>query len=170
MELYKLSGRVSGGVCVDCRHDTTGNNYIIKILECRKRVMVSFVSGRHCHYCREGFYRDPSKPLQHKKACKRKYMLKSSSSFKNSCIHLVEERKKEIKVNIKALQYEILVQWPGKRLPAECVVKPMLLLAHPHQHVYSHHLRPKCVYPTRWIKVPITYPPCLNRWEKVNMK
>lgn len=24
MELYKLSGRVSGGVCVDCRHDTTG--------------------------------------------------------------------------------------------------------------------------------------------------
>lgn len=54
MELFKLSGRVSGGVCVGCRHATT---------------------GRHCHYCREGFYRDPTKPITHKKACKRKYML-----------------------------------------------------------------------------------------------
>lgn len=52
LELYKLSGRVSGGVCVDCRHDT---------------------SGRHCHYCKEGFYRDPSKPITHKKACRREY-------------------------------------------------------------------------------------------------
>jgi len=51
VELYKLSGRVSGGVCVDCRHDTT---------------------GRYCHYCKEGFYRDPSKSITHKKACKRK--------------------------------------------------------------------------------------------------
>lgn len=51
MELFKLSGRVSGGVCVGCRHATT---------------------GRHCHYCREGFYRDPTKPITHKKACKRK--------------------------------------------------------------------------------------------------
>lgn len=51
LDLYKLSGRVSGGVCMDCRHDTT---------------------GRHCHYCREGFYKDPSKPITHKKACKRK--------------------------------------------------------------------------------------------------
>ncbi|KAG5683541.1 hypothetical protein PVAND_012815 [Polypedilum vanderplanki] len=49
MELYKLSGRVSGGVCIGCRHATT---------------------GRHCHYCREGFYRDPTKPITHKKACK----------------------------------------------------------------------------------------------------
>lgn len=54
MELYKLSGRVSGGVCVGCRHATT---------------------GRHCHYCREGFYRDPTKPIAHKKACKRKLIL-----------------------------------------------------------------------------------------------
>lgn len=52
LELYKLSGRVSGGVCVDCRHDT---------------------SGRHCHYCKEGFYRDPTKPITHKKACRREY-------------------------------------------------------------------------------------------------
>ncbi|KAI8425913.1 hypothetical protein MSG28_004920 [Choristoneura fumiferana] len=49
MELYKLSGRASGGVCLKCRH---------------------FTAGRHCHYCREGYYRDPAKPITHKKACK----------------------------------------------------------------------------------------------------
>ncbi|GBP19593.1 Netrin-1 [Eumeta japonica] len=52
MELYKLSGRASGGVCQRCRH---------------------FTGGRHCHYCREGYYRDASKPIAHKKACKRHY-------------------------------------------------------------------------------------------------
>lgn len=51
MELFKLSGRVSGGVCLKCRHATT---------------------GRHCHYCKEGYYRDPTKPLSHRKVCKRK--------------------------------------------------------------------------------------------------
>ncbi|XP_034250922.1 netrin-3-like, partial [Thrips palmi] len=49
MELWKLSGRVSGGVCLKCRH---------------------FTAGRHCHYCREGYYRDASKPITHRKACK----------------------------------------------------------------------------------------------------
>ncbi|XP_045496124.1 netrin-1-like isoform X2 [Colias croceus] len=49
MELYKLSGRASGGVCLKCRH---------------------YTAGRHCHYCREGYYRDPTKPITHKKACK----------------------------------------------------------------------------------------------------
>ncbi|XP_043473393.1 netrin-1-like isoform X1 [Leptopilina heterotoma] len=49
MELYKLSGRVSGGVCLQCRH---------------------FTAGRHCHYCREGYYRDPTKAITHRKACK----------------------------------------------------------------------------------------------------
>jgi netrin receptor unc-5 len=50
MELYKLSGRVSGGVCLNCRHNT---------------------AGRHCHYCKEGYYRDETKPMTHRKACKR---------------------------------------------------------------------------------------------------
>lgn len=50
MELYKLSGRVSGGVCLKCRH---------------------FTAGRHCHYCKEGYYRDPTKQITHRKACKR---------------------------------------------------------------------------------------------------
>ncbi|XP_044736246.1 netrin-1 isoform X1 [Chrysoperla carnea] len=49
MDLYKLSGRISGGVCLRCRH---------------------FTAGRHCHYCREGYYRDPTKPITHRKACK----------------------------------------------------------------------------------------------------
>lgn len=49
MELYKLSGRVSGGVCLKCRH---------------------FTAGRHCHYCREGYYRDPTKQITHRRACK----------------------------------------------------------------------------------------------------
>ncbi|XP_011177498.1 netrin-B [Zeugodacus cucurbitae] len=50
LELYKLSGRISGGVCYNCQHDTT---------------------GRYCHYCREGFYRDATKALNNRKVCKR---------------------------------------------------------------------------------------------------
>ncbi|XP_041714274.1 netrin-3-like [Coregonus clupeaformis] len=49
MELYKLSGRKSGGVCMNCRHNT---------------------AGRHCHYCKEGFYRDMARPIIHRRACK----------------------------------------------------------------------------------------------------
>ncbi|KAG8184440.1 hypothetical protein JTE90_026358 [Oedothorax gibbosus] len=49
MELYKLSGRTSGGVCLKCRHNT---------------------AGRHCHYCKEGYYRDNSKPIADRRACK----------------------------------------------------------------------------------------------------
>ncbi|CAL8302627.1 unnamed protein product [Merluccius merluccius] len=49
MELYKLSGRVSGGVCLNCRHNT---------------------AGRHCHYCKEGYYRDMTKAISHRRACK----------------------------------------------------------------------------------------------------
>ncbi|KAL7886938.1 hypothetical protein AOLI_G00046590 [Acnodon oligacanthus] len=49
MELFKLSGRKSGGVCMNCRHNT---------------------AGRHCHYCKEGYFRDMSRPITHRKACK----------------------------------------------------------------------------------------------------
>lgn len=49
MELFKLSGRKSGGVCSNCKHNT---------------------AGRHCHYCREGFYRDTERSISHRRACK----------------------------------------------------------------------------------------------------
>ena len=49
MELYRLSGGVSGGVCYKCRHNT---------------------AGRHCHYCKEGYYRNTKNAMTHKKACR----------------------------------------------------------------------------------------------------
>ena len=49
MELFRLSGGVSGGVCYKCRHNT---------------------AGRHCHYCKEGYFRDNKKPMTNKKACR----------------------------------------------------------------------------------------------------
>ncbi|XP_065161263.1 netrin-1-like isoform X2 [Atheta coriaria] len=49
MDVYKVSGRISGGICLKCRH---------------------YTSGRHCHYCREGFYRDENKAITHRRACK----------------------------------------------------------------------------------------------------
>ncbi|XP_014780157.1 netrin-1 isoform X2 [Octopus bimaculoides] len=48
-EIYILSGYKSGGICVKCRHHT---------------------DGRKCNYCRPLYYRDHSKPIHHKKACK----------------------------------------------------------------------------------------------------
>ncbi|XP_061664560.1 netrin-1 [Syngnathoides biaculeatus] len=48
MEVFQQSGRRSGGVCLKCRHHT---------------------AGRHCQYCHNGYTRDQSKPLQHRKAC-----------------------------------------------------------------------------------------------------
>uniref|UniRef100_A0A914BVA5 Laminin N-terminal domain-containing protein n=1 Tax=Acrobeloides nanus TaxID=290746 RepID=A0A914BVA5_9BILA len=49
MELYRLSGNKSGGICINCRHNT---------------------AGRNCHYCKLGYYRDMEKPITHRKACK----------------------------------------------------------------------------------------------------
>uniref|UniRef100_A0A915DTU0 Netrin-1 n=1 Tax=Ditylenchus dipsaci TaxID=166011 RepID=A0A915DTU0_9BILA len=48
-ELYRLSGYRSGGICLNCRHNT---------------------AGRNCHYCRLGYYRDIAKPITHRKACR----------------------------------------------------------------------------------------------------
>ncbi|XP_049612633.1 netrin-1 [Syngnathus scovelli] len=48
MEVFQQSGRRSGGVCLKCRHHT---------------------AGRHCQYCHNGYTRDQSKPLHHRKAC-----------------------------------------------------------------------------------------------------
>ncbi|KAM4537458.1 netrin-1 [Odontesthes bonariensis] len=48
MEVFQQSGRRSGGVCQKCRHHT---------------------AGRHCQYCQNGYTRDHSKLLNHRKAC-----------------------------------------------------------------------------------------------------
>ena len=48
-ELYQLSGYRSGGVCLGCKHNT---------------------AGRHCHYCKEGYYRDSNKHITDRRACK----------------------------------------------------------------------------------------------------
>ncbi|KAJ6653346.1 hypothetical protein lerEdw1_009246 [Lerista edwardsae] len=49
MELFELSGRRSGGICLNCRHHT---------------------AGRHCQYCLPGFKRNLSRPITSSKACK----------------------------------------------------------------------------------------------------
>ncbi|SPP88712.1 netrin-A isoform X2 [Drosophila guanche] len=49
MEIFRASQGVSGGVCQNCRHSTM---------------------GRNCHLCKEGYYRDPTKSLHHRKVCK----------------------------------------------------------------------------------------------------
>ena len=48
-ELYLLSGRKSGGICVQCKHNT---------------------AGRHCNYCKETYYQDPNLSLTHPEICK----------------------------------------------------------------------------------------------------
>ncbi|KAM3870532.1 netrin-4-like [Diretmus argenteus] len=47
--LWAASGRRSGGVCDDCRHNT---------------------EGRHCQNCKKGFYRDPSRPKTAADSCR----------------------------------------------------------------------------------------------------
>uniref|UniRef100_A0A670Z1J2 Netrin 5 n=1 Tax=Pseudonaja textilis TaxID=8673 RepID=A0A670Z1J2_PSETE len=49
MELFELSGRRSGGICLNCRHHT---------------------AGRHCQYCSPGFKRDFSHPITSHRVCK----------------------------------------------------------------------------------------------------
>lgn len=48
-ELYILSGRKSGGVCLRCKHNT---------------------AGRHCHYCKQGYYKHPRLAMSNRKVCK----------------------------------------------------------------------------------------------------
>ncbi|KAK3797463.1 hypothetical protein RRG08_049295 [Elysia crispata] len=58
-ELYQLSGFRSGGVCLACRHNT---------------------DGRHCHYCKVGYYRDKKRRMTDRRACKGEKLHHSSSS------------------------------------------------------------------------------------------
>ncbi|KAL3981906.1 Netrin unc-6 [Acanthocheilonema viteae] len=49
MELYRLSGNKSGGICINCKHNT---------------------AGRNCHYCKPGYFRDLTKSITHRRTCK----------------------------------------------------------------------------------------------------
>lgn len=49
--LWLATGRRSGGVCDDCRHNT---------------------EGRHCQSCKKGFFRDPGLPRSSPDVCRRK--------------------------------------------------------------------------------------------------
>nr|XP_046167516.1 netrin-1 isoform X2 [Oncorhynchus gorbuscha] len=85
MELYKLSGRKSGGVCLNCRHNT---------------------AGRHCHYCKEGYYRDLSKTISHRKACKEIPVVPptttaSSTEEPADCDSYCKASKGKLKINMK---------------------------------------------------------------------
>ncbi|XP_075435811.1 netrin-1 isoform X2 [Ascaphus truei] len=85
MELFKLSGRRSGGVCLNCRHNT---------------------AGRHCHYCKEGYYRDMTKPITHRKACKEipvapPTTVASSTEEPADCDTYCKASKGKLKINMK---------------------------------------------------------------------
>ncbi|XP_035255197.1 netrin-1-like isoform X2 [Anguilla anguilla] len=85
MELYKLSGRKSGGVCLNCRHNT---------------------AGRHCHYCKEGFYRDLTKPISHRKACREIPVAPPTTSMSSTeeptdCESYCKASKGKLKINMK---------------------------------------------------------------------
>ena len=63
-ELYLLSGRKSGGICIQCKHNTI---------------------GRHCSYCKETYYRDPYLPITHPDICRGKRCIFRSLSVYQYC-------------------------------------------------------------------------------------
>ena len=69
-ELFLLSGRRSGGVCIRCRHHT---------------------AGRLCQYCREGYYRDGSRPINHRRACRRTVTSTTALSLVDVCTMCLEQ-------------------------------------------------------------------------------
>ncbi|KAK2111155.1 hypothetical protein P7K49_010901 [Saguinus oedipus] len=124
MELYKLSGRKSGGVCLNCRHNT---------------------AGRHCHYCKEGYYRDMGKPITHRKACKglpgiwhQEILPKSGHSGRQSyaCKRegLGEEQQWSLPVmSVSAAQAEMCVSQGGnRRLHSPAIQCDFTALGRPH--------------------------------------
>jgi len=47
------SGEISGGVCNDCKHNTT---------------------GRNCQECKDYFFQDPNKDIRDPEICQRKFV------------------------------------------------------------------------------------------------
>ena len=52
--VYEANGGISGGVCLDCQHNTM---------------------GRNCQQCRDMFYQDPYQDIRSSTICKRTYYM-----------------------------------------------------------------------------------------------
>ena len=52
--VYEANGGISGGVCLDCQHNTM---------------------GRNCQQCRDMFYQDPYQDIRSSTICKRMYYI-----------------------------------------------------------------------------------------------
>jgi len=51
--VYEATGRVSGGVCDDCQHNTMGH---------------------HCEECKPFFYHDPDRPITDPHVCRGRFL------------------------------------------------------------------------------------------------
>lgn len=119
--MYEQSGRVSGGVCDNCKHNT---------------------QGQHCEECMPFFYRDPQEPLDSPYVCKCKCSLLSIFIQKHLDVkrhHLPSKKKHINSTSISIRQHAIVIhavpstrafaiQTPTKmRWPAHVTVKSMPL-------------------------------------------
>lgn len=68
MAVYQASGGVSGGVCEDCQHNTT---------------------GQHCDKCKRFFYQDPLKVISDPQACLRKLPFLTSVTMTQNRVVMV---------------------------------------------------------------------------------
>ncbi len=61
--MYDATGKVSGGVCENCLHNT---------------------EGRQCEFCKLGFFQDPALDLNHQEICKREFSSSGEKLFKDA--------------------------------------------------------------------------------------
>ncbi|XP_044041044.1 netrin-1 isoform X1 [Siniperca chuatsi] len=101
MEVFQQSGRRSGGVCQKCRHHT---------------------AGRHCQYCQNGYTRDHSKPVNHRKACQRIQevaptpVYQSQYSIAEECVSYCQPSQVKVRMNLETYclkDYVLKVQVRG---------------------------------------------------------
>ncbi|XP_052780094.1 laminin subunit beta-1-like [Mya arenaria] len=68
--VYELTGRVSGGVCDDCQHNTM---------------------GRNCQECRAGYFQDPNKELYDPNICQQCDCDPTGSLYDGECERMTDE-------------------------------------------------------------------------------
>ena len=61
--VYDATGKVSGGVCENCLHNT---------------------EGRQCEFCKLGFFQDPALDLNHQEICKREFSLYGTNKLNDA--------------------------------------------------------------------------------------